>query len=75
MLKTEKKLMTVCDVLNGRISNIIRSEEKYTNPISLQETNPMKYESLKSNIEEQSIWLLLPVAEHNFFMCTLYLSI
>ena len=60
---------------NGRNSNTIKRDKKYTKPISLQETSPRKYASLKSKIEEQSILFLFPVAEHNFLMCTLYLSI
>ena len=75
MLNKERMLINACDVPNGKTNNMVKRDVKYTNPMSLQEASPIKQASLKSNIDEQSMLLLLPLDEHNLFMCTLYLSI
>ena len=67
--------MTIWEILNGKSSVTIKRNAKYTNPTSLQDIRPRKYASLKSKIDEQSILLLFPDAEHNFFIWILFLSI
>lgn len=42
MLNKERMLINACDVLNGKTSNRIKRNVKYTNPMSLQEISPIK---------------------------------
>lgn len=60
---------------NGSINKTAKRKVKYMKPISLHETNPIKYASLKSSIEEQSIFFFPLLVEHNCLTYMLCLSI